>query len=63
MNPLGIVCMDYLGEYDSLGHYAQYKGILTVGKLAWPLRTLPVEIVLHQIHVVQSRIVELCVLE
>jgi hypothetical protein len=55
--------MNYLGEYDSLGHYAQYKGILTVGKLARPLRTLPVEVILHQIHVIQSRIVELCVIE
>jgi hypothetical protein len=55
--------VDYLREYDSLGHYAQDKGILTVGKLARPLRTLPVEVVLHQIHVVQSRIVELCVIE
>jgi hypothetical protein len=59
VNPLGIGCMDYLSEYDSLGHNAQYKGVLAVGELARPLRTLPVEVVLHQVHVVQGRIVEL----
>jgi hypothetical protein len=55
--------MCYLGEDYSLGHYAQYEWILAVGELARSLRALPVEVILHQIHVVQSRIVELCVTE
>lgn len=44
--------MVYLCENDSLGHYAQYEGILAVGELARSLRALPVEVIQHQIHVV-----------
>lgn len=53
----------YLGEYNPLGDNAQNKRILAVSELSGALRSLPVEVVLHEVHVVQRGVVEFSVVE
>lgn len=36
-----------LGQYNSFGNNTQHEWILTVGELAWSVRTLPTPVFLH----------------
>ena len=47
----------------SFGNDAQNEGILAVRELARPIWILPVVILLHEVHVVEGDIVELCVVD
>lgn len=48
----------HLRQDDSFSYDAEYEGILAVGEVGWPVRSLPAVVVLHEVHVVQRTVIE-----
>ena len=53
--------MNYFGENESFGGYAEYERVLTEGELTGTLGTLPDDVLFHQIDMIQRAVVELAV--
>ena len=56
-----LVVIGYFGKDEAFGRYAEYKRVLTERELTRTLGTLPNDVLLHQIDMIQSAVVELTV--
>lgn len=57
-NQVGHSIQTYFSQDESFGRDAQDEGILTKGELAGTFRTLPSQVLLHQINVIQRGVVK-----